>query len=75
MHLNIDIDTHKSNLFLDLLNLLKKDNMINDFQIVADTPMLSEYEKELVQDISNIAKTIHNADHGQGNKKDIILNF
>jgi len=75
MHLNIDIDTHKSNLFLDFLNLLKKDNMINDFQIVTDTLVLSEYEKELVRDISNISKAIHDADHGQGNKKDITLNF
>lgn len=75
MHLNIDIDTHKSNLFLDLLNLLKKDNMINDFQIVADTPTLSEYEKELLQDIGEISTAIHNADNGQGNQKDITLNF
>lgn len=66
MHLNID---------LDLLNLLKKDNMINDFQIVADSPLLSKYEKELVQDISNISTAIHHADNGQGNKKDITLNF
>jgi ribosomal protein S8 len=48
MHLNIDIDTHKSNLFLDLLNVLKEDNMINDFQIVQDTRNLSSYEKDLL---------------------------
>ena len=75
MHLNIDIDTQKSSLFLDLLNLLKKDNMINDFKVIADATKLSDYEKELIQDISNISTAIENANNGQGNKKDITLNF
>jgi ribosomal protein S8 len=75
MHLNIDIDTHKSNLFLDLLNVLKEDNMINDFQIVQDTRNLSSYEKDLLQDIEQISTTIQNANNGQGIKKDISLNF
>ena len=75
MHLNIDIDTHKSSLFLDLLNVLKEDNMINDFQIVKNTSKLTTYEKELLQDIEQISTSIHNANNGQGRKKDITLNF
>lgn len=75
MHLNIDIDTQKSSLFLDLLNLLKKDNMINDFKVITDTPKLTAYEEELVQDISKISTAIHDADNGQGKKKNITLNF
>ena len=75
MHLNIDIDTQKSSLFLDLLNLLKKDNMINDFKVVTDNAKLSDNEKELLQDIGNISTAIHDAEHGQGNKKNITLNF
>lgn len=75
MHLNIDIDTHKSSLFLDLLNVLKEDNMINDFQIVKNTSKLTTYEKELLQDIEQISTSLHDANNGQGRKKDIALNF
>ena len=75
MYLNIDIDSRKSNLFLDLLNLLKKDNMINDFKVVTNTSKLSTYEKELVQDIKQISTAIYDANNGQGMKKDIALNF
>lgn len=75
MHLNIDIDTHKSNLFLDLLNVLKEDNMINDFKIVDTTNKLSSYEKELLQDIEQISATLQSANSGQGRKKEMTLNF
>ena len=35
MQLSIDIERHKSTLFLDFLKLLKKDHMINDFSNVS----------------------------------------
>jgi len=75
MHLNIDIDTSKSNIFLDLLTLLKKDNMINDFQVITTPNKLTSYEKELLQDIKEIPKAIHNANNKQGIKKNITLDF
>ena len=75
MYLNIDIDTHKSNLFLDLLTVLKKDNMINDFKIVDNRNKLTSYEKELLQDIEQIPAAIQGANSGQGRKKEMTLNF
>jgi len=75
MHLNIDIDTQKSSLFLDLLNLLKKDNMINDYQIMSNTSNLSSYEKELLQDIEQVSTAISHANQGKGRKKEMVLSF
>ena len=73
MHLSIDIDQQKSTLFLDLLNLLKKDQMINNFEVLNDAPKLSEYEQEVIDDISHIAETIKEADNGYGKKRDLKI--
>ena len=74
MHLNIDIDTQKSSLFLDFLNLLKKDNMINDYKVMSTTS-LSSYEKELLQDIEQVSTAILHAEQGKGIKKEMVLSF
>jgi len=74
MHLNINIDTQKSSLFLDFLNLLKKDNMINDYKIISNTS-LSSYEKELLQEIEQIPTAISHAEQGKGIKKEMVLSF
>ncbi len=69
MQLNIQIDTNKSNLFLDLLDILKKDNMINDFQIISTKKIddgLNEYEKEILEDISHLSDSIKDADSAKG---------
>ncbi len=45
MQLQIDVNTIKSDIFLELLNLFKKDNMINDYRIIdkkIDTDILNE---------------------------------
>ena len=45
MQLQIDVNTIKSDIFLELLNLFKKDNMINDYRIIdkkVDTDILNE---------------------------------
>jgi len=70
MHLNIDIDNHKSTLFLDFLRLLKKDHMINDFQVMPNKVQLTNYEKEVLEDISQISLAIKHANNGQGKKKE-----
>jgi len=75
MELTINIDTHKSNLFLDLLQLLKKDNMINDYEIISSPSKLSAYEEEVLEDIQSISTAIESADTHQGQKKDITLKF
>jgi len=73
MHLSIDIDQQKSTLFLDLLNLLKKDQMINNFEVLSDAPKLSKYEQEVIDDISHIAEAIKEADNGYGKKRDLKI--
>ena len=73
MHLNIDIDKHKSTLFLDFLNLLKKDHMINDFHVLENKPNLSKYEQGVLDDISHISDTIKNANSGLGTKKELKI--
>jgi len=75
MQLSIDIEQHKSTLFLDFLRLLKKDNMINDFEVLDTKPKLSKYEQEVLSDISNISLAINDADNGLGHKKSLKINL
>jgi len=75
MQLNIQIDTNKSNLFLDLLDVLKKDKMINDFQIISTKSMdnLNSYEKEILEDISSLSEAIDDADNLKGKDTGICI--
>lgn len=75
MYLSIDIDNQKSSLFIDLLNLLKKDHMINDFEVIGKGVGLSQEEQDILLDISHIPQTIKDADQGLGLKKKIQLSF
>jgi len=75
MQLSIDIEQNKSTLFLDFLKLLKKDNMINDFEVLDSHPKLSKYEQEVLSDISNISSALRDADNGMGNKKLLKINL
>jgi hypothetical protein len=68
MQLSIDIDQHKSTLFLDFLNLLKKDQMINDFSVLSPKPALTAQEQEILNDISQIPEAIKSADAGEGTR-------
>ncbi len=70
MQLNIDIEQHKSTLFLDFLNLLKKDHMIKDFEVLDNKPVLTSYEYEVLDDIAKLSNSIKDADNGMGRKKD-----
>jgi len=71
MQLNIDIEQHKSTIFLDFLNLLKKDNMIKGFKVIENT--LSASEQEILNDIEKISHAIRDADNGLGKKKDLKI--
>ena len=65
MELNINIDEEKSNIFLELLSVLKKDNMINDFRVINHIK-LNTYEKELLEDLNNISEAIDDANNSRG---------
>ena len=73
MQLSIDIEHHKSTLFLDFLNLLKKDHMIKDFEVLDNKTLLTSYEREVLDDISNLSNSIKDANSGMGRKKDLKI--
>ncbi len=73
MQLNIDIEQHKSTLFLDFLNLLKKDHMIKDFEVLDNKTDLTSYEQEVLDDIAKLSNSIKDADNGMGRKKDLKI--
>ena len=63
MQLQIDVNTVKSDIFLELLNLFKKDNMINDYRIIdkkVDT------DEDILNDLSQIKDTLNNAKNSKG---------
>ena len=68
MQLQIDVNSVKSTIFLELLHLFKRDNMINDYKIIDAKE--DSYDNEVLNDLSNIGKTIEDAKNGLG---DFIL--
>ncbi len=54
MQLQIDVNNVKSTIFLELLNLFKKDNMINDYKIIDDN---TSSDDELLSDLSMIGNS------------------
>jgi len=72
MQLQIDVNSVKSTIFLELLQLFKKDNMINDYKII-DTEI--ESDTELLNDLLQIGETIDDAKNGAGYKTSKIINI
>lgn len=72
MQLQIDVNNVKSNLFLELLNVFKKDNMINDYKIIDNT---SNSDNELLSDLSMIGDSIKNAKNGLGYQTSKSINI
>jgi len=66
MQLQIDVNNVKSTIFLELLNLFKKDNMINDFKIVDD---------EVLNDLSMIKDSLKDAKNGLGHRTSTTVNI
>jgi len=51
MQLQLNINDVKANIFLELLEVFKKDNLVKDYTII-DT--LNDYEKELLSDLGDL---------------------
>lgn len=51
MQIQLNINNYKANIFLELLEVFKKDNLVNDYKII-DT--YNDYEKEIISDLKNI---------------------
>jgi len=66
MQLQIDVNSVKSTIFLELLNLFKKDNMINDYKIINDEKIT--YDNEVLNDLSLFGDCLKDAKNGLGQR-------
>ena len=61
MQLQLNINNYKANIFLELLEVFKKDNLVEDYKIVNK---YNDYENEIIDDL----KQLHNAFQEEGAK-------
>jgi hypothetical protein len=71
MQLQIDVNSVKSTIFLELLNLFKKDNMINDYKIIDNEN--TTYDDEVLNDLSMIGDCLSDAKNGLGDRTSTIV--
>ena len=71
MQLQIDVNSVKSTIFLELLNLFKKDDMINDYKIIDDAK--TTYDNEVLNDLSMIGDSLKDAKNGLGHRTSTIV--
>jgi len=71
MQLQIDVNSMKSTIFLELLNLFKQDNMINDYKIINNE--ITTYDDEVLNDLSMIGDSLRDAKNGLGHKTSTII--
>jgi hypothetical protein len=71
MQLQIDVNSVKSTIFLELLNLFKKDNMINDYKIIDNEK--NTYDDEVLNDLSMIGDSLRDAKNGLGHRTSTIV--
>jgi len=72
MQLQIDVNSVKSTIFLELLNLFKKDNMINDYKIIEDN---IDSDSLLLDDLQMIGKSINDAKNDLGYQTSKTINI
>jgi hypothetical protein len=71
MQLQIDVNSVKSTIFLELLNLFKKDNMINDYKVIDNEK--TTYDDEVLSDLSMIGNSLRDAKNGLGHRTSTIV--
>jgi len=71
MQLQLNINDLKANIFLELLEVFKKDNMINDYKIISNDK--NTYDDEVLNDLTMLSNSINNAKNGIGNKTSTIV--
>ena len=72
MQLQIDVNSVKSTIFLELLNLFKKDNMINGYKVI-ENENINTYDNEVLNDLSMIGDSLRNAKNGLGHRTSTIV--
>jgi len=55
MQLQLSVNDFKANMFLELLEIFKKDNLVEDYKIVNK---YNEYENEIINDLKNLHHSI-----------------
>jgi len=71
MQLQIDVNSVKSTIFLELLNLFKQDEMIVDYKIINDKK--TTYDDEVLTDLSSIGEALKDAKNGLGHKTSMAV--
>ena len=66
MQLQIEIDNYKANIFLELLEVFKKDNLVKDYKIVNG---YNSYENEVINDLKHLNHSIQE----EGTKTDKFI--
>ena len=72
MQLQIDVNSVKSAIFLELLNLFKEDNIINDYKVI-DNEKINTYDDEVLNDLSMIGDSLRDAKNGLGHRTSTIV--
>lgn len=72
MQLQIDVNLLKSNIFLELLDVFKKDNLINSYKIMDN---YNKDEQNILSDLKLLGNTLTDAKNGKGYKtnKEILI--
>jgi len=69
MQLQLNINDIKASIFLELLEVFKKDNLVEDYKIINT---FNEYEEEIMDDLKNLHLSIQ--DDGYKTDKFIEIN-
>ncbi len=51
MQVQLNVNDIKADIFLELLEVFKKDNLVEDYKVISN---LNEYEQELISDLGNL---------------------
>ena len=67
MQLQLNVSDVKANILFDFLEVMKKNNIIDNYKIIDNQPNTT-YDDEVLNDISQIGKALQNAKNGYGTK-------
>ncbi|SFV75313.1 hypothetical protein MNB_SM-3-333 [hydrothermal vent metagenome] len=56
MQLQLNINNYKASIFLELLEVFKKDNIVEDYKII---DKYNDYEHEIISDLKQLNKSIN----------------
>ena len=60
MQLQLNVNDFKANIFLELLDVFKKDNLIKDYQIIKT---YNDDEQEILNDLNELKIDLKNSGH------------